>query len=261
MSLPLFFRLISGAALGAVFGSFFSAAAWARLTGSPFWRKRSVCDRCGSRLTPLALLPILGFIFLGGKCRSCGRPIPPFHLLMELIPATVGAALAWRYDITWLAICYIILATALIAACAIDCLTRSLPDLFTLGGYLLLPPILLLNTALTPISSFLGFIFGGGGALSIYLFFKYVRKKEALGLGDVKLFALAGAFCGASAVPCLYLISACGGIAAFLCLLPWQKGDIWLYRLPFGPFIGAAFLALLVFPALPWTLSNWLRTL
>ncbi|MBD5607338.1 MAG: prepilin peptidase [Desulfovibrio sp.] len=255
MNLPLVFDTLSGAMIGAVFGSFFSAAAWAYITGAPFWRKRSVCDVCGEPISPLGLFPIFGFIFLRGKCRVCDRPIPVFHFFMEILPAAVGAAVAWRYGATVLALCLVVLATALIAACAVDWITRVLPDAFTLGAYVLLPPVLLYTPSLTLRDSLLGFLVCGGLALTLKLTFKYIRKKDGLGLGDVKLFALAGTFCGLSAAPCLFLLSACGGLFAFLFVALSRKGNIWDFRLPFGPFIGAAWIALMIFPDLPLRLA------
>lgn len=255
MNLPLLFDTLSGAMIGAVFGSFFSAAAWAYITGAPFWIKRSVCDACGERISPAGLFPILGFIFLRGKCRACGRPIPLFHFFMEIAPAAVGAALAWRYGATVFGVCLVVLATALIAACAVDCVSRRLPDAFTLGAYVLLPPVLVLSPELTLRDSLWGFVVCGGVSLALRLAFKYVRKKDALGLGDVKLFALAGAFCGLSAAPCLFLLSALGGLLAFLFVALSRKGNIWNFRMPFGPFIGAAWIALMIFPDLPARLA------
>ena len=116
MPAPLFFELFFGAAFGAVFGSFFSAAAWSWINGLPFWRRRSVCDKCGAQLSPLELIPIASYLFLGGRCRKCQRAIPIFHFLLELIPTTLGSLFFWRWGMSWLAICYTIIGALVSAA-------------------------------------------------------------------------------------------------------------------------------------------------
>lgn len=258
MSLPTFFKLLSGALLGGAFGSFVSATAWAWLNDRPFLRARSVCDQCGASLSPLSLIPVISYLCLGGECRACGRSIPFFHFLMELIPAALGAALVLRYGIDWLAVCYVLLTAVLACASLIDLRSRRLPDFATLGPFVLLPPVICLNPELTLADSLIGCAIGGGVPFALLLLFRVARGRDGLGLGDVKLFALAGAFLGWSALPFLFFASACAGVLAFIALAPRLGRKIWRFRLPFGPFVAAAFVAILIFPNLPRLFYNLL---
>lgn len=250
MSSSIYIEPILGAVLGAVLGSFFSATVWAWLNDKEIPLTRSICDHCGISLPALTLIPLFSYIFLKGKCRHCGGKIPVFHFILEVIPAALGALITCEYGLGWLGLCYIILATALTAASAADILVRRLPDFISLGSLVLLPPVLVFNPSLDLYSSLIGYLTAGGIPLLLHLVFSYLRHKQGLGLGDVKLFALAGAFLGPLAIPPLFLLSSVGGILVLFIISLLSDRQIWTFRLPFGPFISASFLLLLIFPSL-----------
>ena len=250
MHLPFYMDALFGAVLGAVFGSFISATVWAWLRNRKNSLKRSICDKCGQQLPALALIPVFGFILLKGKCHICGRKIPLFHFVMEIIPACLGWLIGNLYGIGLLSLCYIILASGLTAASAVDFLCRRLPDFITLGSLALLPPVLAARPELSPAAALAGYLIGGGLPLGLFLAFKYLRHKQAIGLGDVKLFALAGAFLDPFALPLLFLLSAGCGIVILVGIAAFTRKPLWSYRLPFGPCICASFLLLLLFPAI-----------
>ena len=84
--------------LGAALGSFANAAAMRTDAGKKWWGKeRSVCDACGRALSARDLVPLLSFVALGGRCRSCGAKIPPRHFFAEIVGAALLSLLAWRF--------------------------------------------------------------------------------------------------------------------------------------------------------------------
>lgn len=249
--MEFFLNLLCGAILGSVFGSFFAATVQDYAAGNPIMRKRSICDSCGAKLPARALVPVFGYLFLKGKCQFCGRKIPLFYLLMEIVPAILAMVFIWRNGLNCLSICRIILSTAIISACLMDVMTRKLPDIITIGLLALLPAELVLDPDLTLKDSIIGYIAGAAFPLILGILFKALRRKEGLGTGDVKLYALAGAFLGWQALPFLYFFSALSGILAFLPLAPFLKKDLMHFQLPFGPCIGTIFILALIFPTLP----------
>lgn len=237
--------------MGSIFGSFFAATNWALVNNSPLLRKRSICDSCGSQIPVWSLVPIFSYLFLKGQCHYCGRKIPLFHFIMEILPAATAVVFVHQDGLDYLVICHIILSTAIISACVIDFIYRRLPDIISIGCLSLLPAELLLNPALSLKDSIIGYLAGGALPLFLAMLFKLLRHKEGMGLGDVKLYALAGAFLGWQKLPFLFLFSALCGLLIFLVLAPLLKKEIFCFRLPFGPCIGAVFIILLLFPSLP----------
>lgn len=243
---------IGGFLAGAALGSFFSATALAWLEHRPVLITRSVCDHCGKKLPARCLVPVVSYLFLRGKCACCGGKIPAFHFFVEISSALVCALVAMRAGPHLIAVFYMPVASALVTASAIDIKSGLLPDFITLGCLVFVPPLVFLNPDLTLKDAVIGYAAGGGMPLLLYLLFRLVRKKEALGLGDIKLYALGGALTGWHALPFLFFFSAFAGILVFgiYCLLG-EKMDLWNREIPFGPSICAAILAILLWPQLP----------
>lgn len=142
------------------------------------------------------------------------------------------------------------LLAGLVCSCWIDLQLMILPDFFTLGALLLLPAAVYFNPDLTWASALWGY--AAGGAIPVFLgwIFKKLRKKDGIGLGDIKLLALCGAFTGLPAVPCLLFLSAVFGILAItlIWLIQRRTFNPDQYILPFGPCISLAFFIMLLFP-------------
>ncbi|MBQ9882427.1 MAG: prepilin peptidase, partial [Synergistes sp.] len=92
---------ISAFWLGAALGSFANAAAMRTAAGRKWWgAERSVCDSCGKELSARDLIPVVSFIALGGRCRSCGAKIPLRHLTAEIAAAAVLSFAALRFGLS-----------------------------------------------------------------------------------------------------------------------------------------------------------------
>ncbi len=247
----------AGFLAGAVLGSFASASSMAWIEKRPIFRKRSICDHCGKALSSLQLVPVCSYLVLRAKCGYCGGRIPAFHFYLELVSSLLCALFAVCYGLQWLTVFYMIAGTAMVAASSIDIKTHLLPDIVTIGCLALLPPIIALDDRLTLMDAVLGYVWGGGIPLSLYLLFRVVRKKDCLGFGDIKLFAFGGALAGWHALPFVLFFSSITGIVVFAIIgLFAEKKDLWELELPFGPFICAAVLAVLLMPDLPGMAYN-----
>lgn len=250
---------IGGFLAGGAFGSFFSASALAWMENRPVFVKRSVCSHCGKTLSPAQLVPIFSFIALGGKCGYCGARIPVFHFFIEFLSAILCALFAVTHGPQWLTLLYMPVCAALVTAAAIDIKTHLLPDFITLGCLAFLPFIVFFNARLTMIDALAGYIAGGGIPLLMHFIFRWVRKKDCLGFGDIKLFALGGALAGWQSLPFIFFFSSVCGILAFLSIcLHDRTSDLWNRELPFGPFICSAVILVLLMPQLPGMAYNLL---
>lgn len=205
---------------------------------------RSGCPSCGQRITALQNIPVLSYLFLGGKCAACKTRISIRYPVVEAMTGLLTGFLAWRFGVTWMAGFAIIYAWALIALTFIDADTTLLPDDITLP---LLWFGLLINIGgvFTDIGS--ATLGAAGGYLvlwSVYWAFKLFTGKEGMGYGDFKLLAAIGAWLGWQLLPLVILLSAAVGTVvgiAGIVLKGRDKGA----KLPFGPYLAAAgFIAL-----------------
>ena len=200
---------------------------------------RSACPTCKQPITALQNIPVLSYVFLGGKCAGCKSHISIRYPLVEAMTGLLTGFLAWRFGVTWMAAFAIIYVWALVALTFIDADTTLLPDDITLP---LLWLGLLVNTggAFTDVGS--AILGAAGGYLvlwSVYWGFKLLTGKEGMGYGDFKLLAAIGAWLGWQLLPLVILLSAAVGTVvgiAGILLKGRDKGA----KLPFGPYLAAA---------------------
>ena len=200
---------------------------------------RSACPTCKQPITALQNIPVLSYVFLGGKCAGCKTRISVRYPLVEAMTGLLTGFLAWRFGVTWMAAFAIIYVWALIALTFIDADTTLLPDDITLP---LLWLGLLVNTggAFTDVSS--AILGAAGGYLvlwTVYWGFKLLTGKDGMGYGDFKLLAAIGAWLGWQLLPLVILLSAAVGTVvgiAGILLKGRDKGA----KLPFGPYLAAA---------------------
>jgi leader peptidase (prepilin peptidase)/N-methyltransferase len=238
--------VVVAAVYGAVYGSFLNVVVHRLPKGESLVRPRSRCPKCGAAISWRDNVPVLSWLALGGRCRSCRAAISPRYPLVEAGMAALAAALAarWPDRPVWIAAAALA-AGALLAVALIDGETFLIPDELSLG-----------LAAAGALASGVNPCFAGGdwrmalwwslrGALSglalgaaIAWGGEAALKKEALGGGDVKLLAGVGAWSGATgAFDCLLLGSLIGSVYALRLLAAGRarRSD----PIPFGPFLAA----------------------
>lgn len=240
--------LLTAALLGLVMGSFSDCAAVRIASGETFLRGRSHCDACGRTLTASELIPVVSWLALGGRCRSCGAPIPVSCPVSELFCALTFAALAWRYGWTAETLEYLILMVLLLTASLMDWRNGRLPNgipLLTAGNVLLFAclggdPVGRLARGL------LGSAVLVGPLLVLVLLADRLLDRETMGGGDLKLLAAVGLY--VSWREALFLLLVASAIGLALALLRRER------TVPFAPAVAAGtVLALLTAePALQW---------
>jgi leader peptidase (prepilin peptidase)/N-methyltransferase len=207
---------------------------------------RSACPSCSTPIRAADNIPILSYLSLRGRCRTCHTSISMRYPLMELASAVLAGWVAWKYGVTWQALGGIALVWTLLALTAIDADTQLLPDQLTLP-LLWLGLLLNLNGLFVPLAEAVIGVMAGYLALwSVYWVFKLVRGKEGMGYGDFKLMAALGAWFGWQALPTLILLSSVVGLLYGVTRIV-MRGQTRDTPFPFGPFIaGAGALVLLL---------------
>ncbi len=205
---------------------------------------RSGCPSCGHKITALENIPIISYVFLGGKCSACKTKISSRYPIIEALTGLLTAFLAWKFGVSFAAAAAIGFTWALIALTFIDADTTFLPDDITLP---LLWAGLLVNVAgtfATLPSALWGAVAGYLSLWSVYWFFKLATGKEGMGYGDFKLLAAIGAWLGWQMLGQVILLSAAvGAVVGIIGIVIYgrEKGA----KIPFGPYLAAAgFIAL-----------------
>jgi prepilin signal peptidase PulO-like enzyme (type II secretory pathway) len=258
------------AILGLAMGSFALALAWRLHEGKNFVTGRSQCEHCGHMLGVWDLLPLVSWLALKGKCRYCNKSISWLHPAMEV---TAGALfllsyLFWPYDLTsWQAITsfiiWLIYTVLLLAMLAYDLRWMLLPNVlvFPLIGLALIDAGLRVSLLgdVTFINYLLHVVMGAGALGGFYWLLYGVSGGRWVGFGDVKLGIFMGIVLGwQQAFMVLFLANLIGLVAVLPSLL---MGKLSIKaRLPFGPFLIAAFFIVGLFGAelIRWYISFFL---
>jgi leader peptidase (prepilin peptidase)/N-methyltransferase len=201
--------------------------------------ERSHCPRCGHKLSAWENIPLISFLALRGRCRACRAPISWQYPLVELVTGIAFALVVWRFGITWQALAVLVFTGFVIAMSGIDLRTTLLPDGLTLPLVWIGLMISLVPLFVSPAAAILGAAVGYGSLWLVYQGFKLLTGKEGMGYGDFKLLAAIGAWCGASAlIPVLILSSLVGAVTGSIWLA--VKGRDRATPIPFGPYLAVA---------------------
>lgn len=212
-------------------------------------------SRCPSCERPLAWfenVPLLSYAALGGRCRTCRAPISIRYPVVEAITASVFVLQYLAVGPTPLLAARLVFMSALIVLFAIDLEHQLLPNAITLPGIvcglafaLVLPPGL--------IDALLGAVLGGGILFAIAEGYYRIRGEDGMGMGDVKMLAMIGAFLGWKLMLLTLILGSFAGSFVGMLILATRRGTM-RAALPFGTFlaIGAAIASLVGDRVIAW---------
>lgn len=261
---------------GLIFGSFLNVCIYRLPRDESIAFPPSHCTNCNSPIKSYQNIPVISYLLLGGKCSSCGESISPIYPAVELLTAVLVTLLFYKFGVTIETFVYVLLTLSLIVITFIDLEHFIIPNVITFPGIVigLIYNLLITDWGLLfkvfpkinpgnifyivpeipALNSVFGIIIGGGSLFLIAYIYKLIRKVEGMGMGDVKLLAMLGAFLGVQGVFFTILISSLVGSVVGIAIILLQKGNMKL-ALPYGPFISVAaviflFTGPLVIPAL-----------
>jgi leader peptidase (prepilin peptidase)/N-methyltransferase len=212
----------------------------------------SHCTACGTSLSWRDNIPVISYLRLGGKCRSCGAAYGRQYLILEICSALTAALCVWLFGWTGqAALCFVLLAS-LIALTAIDLKEQLLPDVLLLP---LLPLGLLFHARYRDglSSALIGMAMGYLVMWSIGALYRFCTRRDGMGFGDVKMAAVLGAWLGAASVPFFLMGAFAAGVLATLPLLALGRLHAKI-AVPFGPFLCLSAVVFVLMPsAASWT--------
>jgi leader peptidase (prepilin peptidase) / N-methyltransferase len=222
--------------LGAIIGSFLNVVIYRVPRDKSIVRPRSACPACGSTIKSYDNIPFLSYLLLRGRCRKCGQRISARYLVIEMITALAFAACFQVFGISIELPVVLAFVCLLITISVIDLDFMIIPDVLSIGGLLLGIVLSFIRPHFAVVESLLGVLIGGGLLFAVAKSYEFLRKKEGMGGGDIKLLGMIGAFWGVKGV--LFSLVA-GSLAGTVVGVPLMllKRESTQYALPFGPFL------------------------
>ena len=237
----------------------------------------SACPKCGAPIKPWDNIPVVSWLLLGGRCRGCKEPISWMYPVVELLTGALFLGCYLAFGLTTEALKWAVFSALLVVLVFTDMRDRILPNVINYSGFaagLLLslvtkpsdgvalwiakrvfdfpPPAPVISLA----DALLGAAFGSGLLWLVAEFYFRLRKREGMGLGDVKMMLMAGAFLGLKRTLLTILAGSVLGSVLGLAFMMAKRKDS-DYELPFGTFLGMAAVLVMFFgtPLVNWYLS------
>jgi len=248
----MIFDLLLAGLVGLCIGSFLNVVIYRLPLGQSIVSPPSRCRNCDYLLRWYDNVPVLSWVFLRARCRSCGTPVSWQYPVVELITGALFVLVVWLTPIGPLVFSRLLLVSILIALFGIDLEHQILPNSITLPGIV----IGVLFSIIAPPGikdSLIGVVLGGGILYAIAGGYYLWRREEGMGMGDVKMLAMIGAFLGWKSVLVTLVLASFSGAIIGLLLMAVQRGTM-KYALPFGTFlaIGAVVAMLAGDPLIAW---------
>jgi len=244
--------------LGAALGSFANVCIRRIPAGVSIVSPRSRCGSCETPIMAHHNIPLLSWLFLGGRCAHCKERISAEYPLVELLCAVLAVFLYREFGISLELLFYLALCTGLVTITLIDIRHLIIPDMVTLPGiaagvalnairtdwgaaaeavfYSGLADFLPATASIAIFNSIGGALLGGGTFLLIATVYRNLREKEGMGMGDVKLVAMLGAFFGMWGVLIIIFLSSILGTLIGLSVIILRRKDPG-YAIAYGPFL------------------------
>ncbi len=227
--------LPAAALFGLCIGSFLNVVIYRLPLGQSLMTPPSRCRKCGYSLRWFDNVPVLSWMLLRGRCRKCGAGVSWQYPLVELITAALFVLVVWLTPPGPLVATRLLFVCSLIVLFGIDLEHQILPNVITLPGIVI---GLLLSLIAPPgwKDALIGAALGAGILYAIAGAYYLWRREEGMGMGDVKMLAMIGAFLGWKAVLVTLVLSSFAGALIGVLLMAAQRGDM-KFALPFGTFL------------------------
>jgi leader peptidase (prepilin peptidase)/N-methyltransferase len=225
------------AALGLAIGSFLNVCIYRLPRGESVVSPPSRCPSCSRGLRWFENVPVLGYVLLGGRCRTCRVVVSPMYPTVEAVTAVVFLLQYWQLGWQPLLGIRFLFAAAMIVLFVIDLQHRILPNAITLPGIVV---GVTASVVLEPgwQASLIGVAAGGGVLWAVGEAYFRIRGEEGMGMGDVKMLAMIGAFLGWQPMLVTLLIASLAGSVFGGAMILLRRGSM-KYALPLGSFLAA----------------------
>ncbi len=231
---------------GSAVGSFLNVCIYRIPAGISVVTPPSSCPSCANPIAFYDNIPVLGYILLRGRCRSCGAPISARYPLIEAAAGALCAALFYLFGLSVEFFAYFAFVSALMVVTFIDWKLQIIPDVISIPGIVAGIAVSYFIPSVGIVNSAGGFLLGAGVLFIIAMGYQFLTGKEGMGGGDIKLLGMIGAFLGwKGAAAALILGAFAGAVIGGVLMLRYGKDG--KYAIPFGPFLAAGAVVYLFF--------------
>jgi leader peptidase (prepilin peptidase)/N-methyltransferase len=222
----------AAAILGAIVGSFLNVVAYRLPRGESLAHPPSACPSCGTPIKPYDNVPVLGWLWLRGKCRACGAPISPKYPIVEAVTGLLCAAcvLAFGADSdVWLPLVFVLL---LVPITLIDLEHHIIPNVLSaIGAVAALALVIAFQR--DDLTEHIIAALGAGG----FFLVAAIVYPAGMGMGDVKLAAVMGLFLGRAVVPAIFVALIAGTVVGAVVIARLGAAEGRKKGIPFGPWL------------------------
>ena len=227
---------------GTIFGSFYNVVGYRIPKGESILYPSSHCTKCNHKLGPLELIPILSYIFLGGKCKNCGDKISCFYPIFEFLTGLSFSLSFIVFGLSLECLLSIVFVSMLLIVIISDYQTMIIPDsvLIVFGILIIIIKYFIVgypSIFYVLLDGVIAFVF----MLLLKLFGDFLFKKESMGGGDIKLLGLFGIMFGYIMSIFSVFLASLIGLPVSLIILKKNK----THEIPFGPFLAVAAMIIL----------------
>jgi leader peptidase (prepilin peptidase)/N-methyltransferase len=230
---------------GAMVGSFLNVCIARIPKGESIVRPPSNCPKCKARIAFFDNIPMISFVILLGRCRSCNERISLRYLIVEVLTGFMATALYYQFGLSLAFVVGFMFIAALIVISFIDLDVRIVPDMISLPGVSIGILVSIIATYVigdtsevipTPFSALAGILIGGGFLFVVAWIYERLTGVDGMGGGDIKLLAMIGAFLGWPSIPfTIFVASLTGSMVGLGVMLATGAGR--RLALPFAPFL------------------------
>ncbi len=224
---------------GSAWGSFLNVLIYRIPRDMSLVKPASSCPHCKKKIKVYDNIPIISYLTLGGKCRYCKAKIPFSYPLVEFLTPLSFMLIYSQHSLSFFFFASCLFASAMIVLGFIDFYHMIIPDEITMPGLILALVYSFFREDVNLTQALIGAVSGAGFLLLVYGAYLVLRKKEGLGMGDVTMMLLIGAYLGwRQAFFTLVLASFVGALVG-MAVIFFRKKDF-QYSLPFGTFLAPA---------------------
>ena len=220
--------------LGTIIGSFLNVLIYRIPRGRSVVFPPSACGGCGARLGWQDLVPVVSYLLLPGRCRSCGATISPRYPAVEVLSGLGFLVWYLKFGLTVEGLAAAVLFSLLLVIIFIDLEFLIIPNRLVLAGLILGSPLILVQSPQLLLNGLLGLLVGGG-----LLLITAVVSRGGMGGGDIKLAAMIGLYLGWPQVLLMLFVSFLLGSVVGLGLVALRRKKM-KEAVPFGPFLAVA---------------------
>ncbi len=242
--------------LGLLFGSFLNVCIYRLPLGQSIVWPSSHCPECKTKIKSWDNIPVISYLFLRGKCRSCKSKISLRYPVVEILTGILFCALFIKFGFSTDVIVFLLLAALLVVISFIDIEYKLILNKITIPGLIIGAALTWQLSSQSLFQIAIGMILGGGLLVAVAILGRGMFGKESMGMGDVKMAAMIGAFVGAQGITLsLFLGFIIAGIFSSIGIaLKKMKRTSYI---PFGPFIALGTIVYIFFGE---QIINWYLT-